>query len=71
MKSEDQKIDEELDELLSNPRIRRTIIQMGKGKGRAFKFLTKIRHGLVSNKEIVKWIKEEEKKDLKASKKNK
>jgi len=62
-KTKEGNIDERLDELFRNPRIRRTIINLGKGKGRAYKFLTKMRQEGMSNEEVAKWAKKECEKD--------
>lgn len=42
--------------LLDSPYYRKQLINIGKGKGKAFKFLTKIREDRVSDEEIKGWL---------------
>ena len=69
MKSEEQKINEEIDELFRNPYMRKTIIDLGIGKGRIYKFMTKMREGHKSMDEVVEFVRKFYKKFEEAEKK--
>ena len=60
-----------VEESLKTPYVKKTMIKLGKGEGRAYKFMTKIREGRVSDKEEVEFIKREYGKSEKAEKKRK
>lgn len=57
-----------MDELSSNPHVKKAMKQIGKNKGRIGKIMTKIRYGDMSKKEIIKFLDGEQKKIKEAKK---
>lgn len=66
MKQKKSEFEKGMDELLRNPYMKKTLSDLGIGKGRVYNFMTKIREGRVSDDEIVEHIKKEDKKFEKA-----